>query len=262
MQTFLYYLSKILRPIFASPYFVCLLVALIAFIALPVQDWKKRVVKFAGIAAILVLGILSTPAVSRSLVKSWETPLGSSVVLAAGGKYDAILVLGGCVDTMTSVGEQLMLNDAAERLTAAVSLYKGGIAPRILYSGGSGYVDQNIKEAPIAMEILRSMGVPREAIILETEARNTFENALFSQKIMEEQDLRRVVLVTSAWHMPRSQAIFRKAGMEFTPYAVDTLAEYYGIPGDYLPDARALDVSTRILRERIGFAAYQVLGRL
>ncbi|MFA6508767.1 MAG: YdcF family protein, partial [Treponemataceae bacterium] len=110
--------------------------------------------------------------------------------------------------------------------------------------------------------ILETMGVPRSALILESESRNTFENAQYSKKALEAAGAKRIVLVTSSWHMRRSAAIFKKAGIDFTPYAVDTLMEYFGVPGDYLPDAGALDNSTRIIREQIGYAVYRVLGRL
>lgn len=262
MQTFLFYLSKILRPILASPYFLCLFFAVVAFIALPTQNWKKRSIKFAGIAILIALSIFSTPIVSRNLAKSWETALGDSNTLAVTGRYDAILVLGGSIDTLTSKGEHIMLNDSAERLTAAVALYKAGIAPRVLFTGGGGYVDKTMKEAPFAGKLLETLGVPKEAILLESESRNTFENAVYSKKKMEEAEIKRVVLVTSSWHMKRAAAIFKKAGVDFTPYAVDELADYNGIPGDYLPDAEALHKSTRIVRERIGFLAYRILGRL
>jgi uncharacterized SAM-binding protein YcdF (DUF218 family) len=246
----------------ASPYFLSLLAVLICFIALPTQTWKKRAVKFVGIGVILALSVFSTPAVTRMLAKSWETPLGDSKALAASGPYDAILILGGGIDVRNSAGEQLMLNDAAERFTAAATLYKAGIAPRILFSGGSGNLDKTIKEAPYAARLLEAIGVPKDAIILESESRNTFENAIYSKKAMENAEIKRVVLITSCWHMPRAAAIFKKANIEFAPYAVDTLAEYGDIPGDYLPDAGALDRSTRLIRERIGFIAYRALGRL
>ncbi len=262
MQTFLFYVSKILRPIFASPYFLSLLAVLVVLILLPAQTWKKRAVKAGGIAVLLALGALSTPVLVRALARSWETPLGSSTTLAVTGSYDAVVVLGGSIDGINSTGEQLMLNDAAERLTAAVMFYQKKIVPRIIFTGGSGHIQEAPKEAPIAGTLLEVMGIPKEAILLETESRNTFENAQLTKKLMEEAGIRRVVLVTSAWHMKRAAAIFRKAGIEFTPYAVDTVLEYYGVPGDYLPDARALDIATRLFRERIGYAAYHLLGRL
>ncbi|MFA6507703.1 MAG: ElyC/SanA/YdcF family protein, partial [Treponemataceae bacterium] len=158
MQTVLFYTSKLLRPIFASPYFLFLFFILAAFILLPVQNWKKRAVKWTGITLVLALATLSTPAVSRALTYSWETQLGDSNALAVTGTYDAIVILGGTVDTKTTRGEQIMLGDSAERLTGAVRLFKAGIAPRILVSVGSGYVDQTVKEAPIMANILQTMG--------------------------------------------------------------------------------------------------------
>ncbi len=262
MQNVLFYTSKILRPIFASPYFFALVVVFLAFLALPTADWKKRLVKIAGLAVLLALGVCSAPAFANAFAKSWETPLGDSSVLSATGQYDAIVVLGGSVDTLTTTGEHLMLNDSAERLTESARLYKAGVAKKIIVSGGSGYVDQTIKEAPLMAAFLVGMGVPKEAVVEESESRNTYENAVFTKAKMEEAGLRRVVLVTSSWHMKRAAAIFRRADIEFAPYAVDTLVERRGIPGDYLPDARALDVVTRLFRERVGYLAYKMLGRL
>lgn len=262
MQTFLFYTSKVLRPVFASPYFLFLLFIFIAFVLLPVQNWKKRAVKLTGIALVFGLAAFSAPAVSRSLAYAWETLPGDSNVIGVTGPYDAVVVLGGTVDTATSRGEHIMLGDSAERLTGAVRLFKSGIAPRILVSGGSGYLNQKVKEAPLMAELLETMGVPREALILESESRNTYENALYVKNALAEAGLKRIVLVTSSWHMRRAAAIFKKAGIDFTPYAVDTLMEYYGIPGDYLPEPNALANSTRIIHEQIGYVAYKLLGRL
>jgi uncharacterized SAM-binding protein YcdF (DUF218 family) len=71
-----------------------------------------------------------------------------------------------------------------------------------------------------------------------------------------------VVLVTSAWHLPRSAAIFRKAGFDFERCPVDSLAEAPLYPADLFPDAWALTRFTRMLREWIGIAAYGIMGRL
>jgi uncharacterized SAM-binding protein YcdF (DUF218 family) len=129
------------------------------------------------------------------------------------------------------------------------------------------------------------MGVPPEAVIIEDQSRNTYENAIYTRRIAaerlpsvlagsavrgqgrnrnssEDSGQEPVLLVTSAWHMRRSAALFRKAGFRFEPYAVDSMIEALQLPKDLFPDAWALERSTRILREMIGFAAYWVLGRL
>ena len=267
MQTFLFVVSKVLRPILASPFFIGLAVAAAALIvARPPEGAKargRRIVRAAGLAALGMMAFFSLPVVARALTRAWEVPLGDSRALAAAGPFDAIVVLGGCVDVRNSSGEHLELNAAAERTTGAALLYHAGIAPRVLATSGSGVLSYpEDKEAPLLAAMLERLGVPAVAIMQEDESRNTFENAVFSRKPLEEVGAARIVLVTSAWHMRRSAAIFKKAGYDFLPYAVDTRAEHFGFPADYLPDASALDASTRIVREAIGVAAYRLLGRL
>jgi uncharacterized SAM-binding protein YcdF (DUF218 family) len=155
------------------------------------------------------------------------------------------------------------MGDAAERLVAAARLYREGIAGKVLFSGGSGDIgDQGKKEAPFALAMLKLLGVPDGALLLESESRNTHENATLSKPLLEAAGAKRIVLVTSALHMRRSAAIFRKAGYDFSAYAVDTLAEPFSLPRSFVPDAGSLDSSTRALTEMVGTVAYRLLGRL
>ena len=263
MGTFLFYLSKILRPFLTSPLFLCLFVAALALIALPAVTRWRRVIKGAGLCALLLLALLSLPVVEVTIGRIWETPRGSMRSLSAKGPFDAVVVLGGSVSPRSSNAEHLEFGDSAERLVAAARLYRAGIAPKVLFTGGSGDIaDQKKKEAPYAAAALKLLGVPEGALILEGESRNTFENAILSKPLLAAAGAKRIVLVTSAWHMRRSAAIFRKAGYDFASYAVDTLAEPFALPRSVVPDAAALALSTRLLTEIVGTTAYWMLGRL
>lgn len=263
MQTFLFNLSKIVRPILVSPFFLTLAIVFIALLVQKAESRVPRLLKRVGLSVIALLSVFSMPIIARGLCGAWETPRGKLEALKEAGPFDAIIVLGGCADPGASNAEHIELNDAAERLAAAVRLYKAGIAPRILVSGGSGFMAPlNEPEAPIMATLLETCGVPTSVIITESASRNTFENATLSKAKLEEVSAKRTVLITSAWHMRRSAAIFKKAGFDFQPYAVDTRRELYGIPGDFLPDAKALSLTTVVVREIVGVIAYRALGRL
>lgn len=263
MGTFLFYVSKILRPFLTSPLFLCLAMATMAIIALPAATARRRLVKRLGLTACALLAALSLFATSTAIARVWETPRGSLSALEASPSFDAIVVLGGSTYPRISSVEHIELNGTSERLVAAARLYRAGIAPKVLFTGGSGDIgDQGKREAPYAYALLKLLGVPDASLIVESQSRNTYENATLSKPLLEAAGVRRVVLVTSAWHMRRSAAIFRKAGYDFDPYAVDTVIEPFTFPRSLVPDADALARSTNLLTEFVGIVAYRILGRL
>ena len=263
VQTVIFYLSKLLRPMLASPLFLALLTAVAALVVLKTERRWKRILRAFALAACLLLAFISVPAVASALASLWETERGDAGELAAAGPFDAIVVLGGSTNPKASIAGHIELNGAMERLTAAALLYRAKVAPTILFTGGSGDIAHlDKKEAPLATELLELMGVPSDSIVLEAESRNTHENATLSRPLLASMGASRLVLVTSAWHMRRSAAIFRKAGYDFVPWAVDSLAEPFSFPADLFPAASALDGSTRILQEIAGVVAYRLLGRL
>ncbi len=296
MENILFVVSKILRPFLASPLFLLLMVATWAIFYLSSRSTPTLAVRRArrlGVAGILILALLSVPALAYRLAAVWETPLGAYSVDPAGlsgEPFDVIVALGGSVYSAAtqealaaapnassavfpldadSVGGLQVLtsvqaNDAAERLIAAAALYRAGQAPLVLVSGGSGDISHpQAQEGQYMAALLELMGVPASHIAVEGASRNTYENATYSRILLAKRGGgKRVVLVTSAWHMRRSAAIFRKAGFDVTPYAVDSLVRPLSIPADIAPDAEALGYTTRVVREMLGYAAYKVLGRL
>jgi uncharacterized SAM-binding protein YcdF (DUF218 family) len=273
MGTIVFYISKILRPFFTSPLPISLFIALWALIVLKprnnLQTWLRRI----GLCIILGTSLVSLPLVVRLISQWYEVPRSFSEAsldeLAARGPgfYRAILLLGGTVDPIASRPGQVEVNDSFERITAAAQLYRAGLAPFVIASGGSGSItfpDQ--REAPYMAELLNDLGVPPQALIIEDTSRNTYENILYSKAILSERsmlsELKPVLLVSSAWHLPRALAICKKQGLPAVPVSVDSQAEPLLLPADLVPDPWALYRFTRLLREWIGLAAYRILGRL
>ena len=181
--------------------------------------------------------------------------------LAVTPEADAIVVLGGATrgDThMSSLGD---LNQAADRLVHAVALYRAGKAPRIVLSGGSRPGGR--PEAQLMQEILEVMGVPARAILTEEASRDTFENASFSQAVLAGKGIKRILLVTSAYHMRRSEALFRASGFEVIPAPTDyqRLVAPPLVPR-WLPTAEDLETTSLAIHEYVGYWAYALGGRL
>ena len=92
---------------------------------------------------------------------------------------------------------------------------------------------------------------------LEEESRTTWENALFSAQLLQPQGVRRVVLVTQAWHMPRARWCFEQAGFEVITAPMGYLSAGYARPmGGWLPESRVISQSSQLLNEAIGLFAY------
>ena len=188
---------------------------------------------------------------------------------------DAIVVLGGMTHAQVSPRPIVGLNEAAERLTYAAQLYHDGKAPVVLVSGGNLPFSVNEEsEADTMAEVLGQLGVPSEAIWLEEQSVNTYENGLYSSEILENAGISHILLVTSAKHMPRSVLIFQKQGLTVTPAPADfdyvqneenlennpnfLLATLFR----FLPQAEDAHLTAEALKEYIGIGVYWLRGWL
>jgi len=134
---------------------------------------------------------------------------------------------------------------------------------RIVFSGGSGaLIYDEGAEAPLALRLLESLGIPRARITLEDRSRNTVENAVLSKAIAQPKPGERWLLVTSAHHLPRAVGVFRKAGFPVEAYPVDWRTR--GADDALRPFASVGDGLRRsdtAVREWVGLAIYWLTGR-
>jgi len=183
---------------------------------------------------------------------------------AARGAPDGIVVLGGSIDPDVSIAHGVaVVRSAPDRLIAAASLARRYPNARLIFTGGSAnLISNDAKEADYAAEVFESLGVAKGRLEIERRARNTGENAEFSKALAAPKNGERWVLVTSAFHMPRSVGIFRKAGFAVEPYPVDwrvggraDLMSFRILPIDGLA---SLDTG---IREWAGLLAYRISGK-
>jgi uncharacterized SAM-binding protein YcdF (DUF218 family) len=182
----------------------------------------------------------------------------------ARGAPDGIVVLGGSIDAEISAARNVaVIRGAADRITAAAALARQYPNARLIFSGGSAnLISADAKEADYAASLFESLGVSKDRLIMERLSRNTLENAEFSKAIAAPKNGERWLLVTSAYHMPRSVGLFRKVGFAVEPYPVDwrvggraDLLDFHTLA---LEGLASVDIG---IREWMGLAAYRLSGK-
>jgi len=184
---------------------------------------------------------------------------------ASHGAPDGIVVLGGPIDADLSVSHDTpVIRSAPDRIVAAAMLARRYPNSRIVFSGGSpNLISNDAREADYASRVFEGLGIDKTRLIMERRSRNTLENALFSKELAAPKPGERWLLVTSAYHMPRSMGLFRKAGFAVEPYPVDwrvgmTLREALSLP-EVAGDGFAR--TDGAVREWLGLVAYRVTGK-
>jgi uncharacterized SAM-binding protein YcdF (DUF218 family) len=183
---------------------------------------------------------------------------------ATRGAPDGIVVLGGSIDPDVSIAHGVAVVRAApDRVIAAAELAHRYPKARIIFTGGSAnLISNDAKEADYATEIFENLGVSKERLTLDRRARNTEENAEFAKALAGPKSGERWLLVTSAYHMPRSVGLFRKAGFAVEPYPVDwRLAGRVDLLTFSIISAEGLGRVDIGVREWMGLFAYWVTGK-
>src|SRR6202048_3688083 len=191
----------------------------------------------------------------ESRFPSWDAALGGP---------DGIVVLGGSIDPDISIAHGVpVVRAAADRVIAAAALARRYPNARIIFTGGSAnLMSDDAREADYATEIFESLGISKERLTMERRARNTQENAEFSKAIAAPKGGERWLLVTSAYHMPRSVGLFRKAGFAVEPYPVDwRLGGRVDLLTFSIVSAEGLGRVDIGVREWMGLFAYWATGK-
>ena len=252
------YLSKLI-PLFIYPLGISLMVSILAVATLRLSP---RLARILLLIAISVLWVASTPIFSDHLCLTLEQRY-PPIAVEATPTADAIVVLGGGVEGPEPPRITLDLTDAADRVLHAARLYRAGKAPVVLVSGGViPWLGSDLPEASSMQSLLEEWGVPGGSILAEGASRNTYENSVFTRQLLAEHGLHRVLLVTSAMHMPRALATVTSVGIDAMPAPTDFTVIYrdHRTLIDFLPDAKALSHTTDAIKEYIGYEYYRWKG--
>lgn len=178
--------------------------------------------------------------------------------------FEMGIVLGGNIVNYDRENERHIFRNNTDRFLQAIRLMKEGKVKMILLSAGPGHMMLNDwYEAAFLKKYLIAIGIPDSLILVDSTSRNTYENAINSRKLLDEQCKNcECLLLTSAYHMKRSVACFKKAGIEVTPYATGKFTGIRRTDFEYyiVPDLDSFFHWRIIIHERIGYLAYKLAG--
>ena len=258
------FLSKLL-PLFFYPLgFACLVLIIALLIGWKYPRWGY----FPVALALVTLLLTSNSWVSNYLVKSLEW---QNLPLANIPEAEAIVILGGATKSALPPRPMVDLNEQGDRIIYGAKLYQDGLAPLIIAAGGRiEWKNGGTPEADDMAGLLEFMGIPESVIIREQNSLNTYENAVNVKEILTEKGINKILLVTSALHMPRSLLIFQRQGIDVIPAPTDFLIsedniESLNISGEafilnILPDAENIAKTTKALKEYLGMFIYRLKG--
>jgi uncharacterized SAM-binding protein YcdF (DUF218 family) len=231
----------------------------LAGVVLLLTRWRRLGLWLAS-ASLVVIAVVSFLPVGGFLLSILEHRFPA---WQSRGAPDGIVVLGSAIDPVASAAYgSTMVTEDAGRLLAMADLARRYPQARIVYtSGDSSAFGNSLAEAPFVPAVLDTLGLPRSRVVLETKARNTYENAVFSKALAQPKPGERWLLVTSAYHMPRSMGCFRAAGfpVEAYPTAWRTLpARSDGVSRRLSKGLSTLDLA---VHEWTGLIVYRLTGK-
>ena len=253
-----FFLSKILWALLSPGTLILLmLMAGTALLFLHQTKVAKLLLGAAGLLLVLITllpvgGWLATP-LEKRFPANPELPR----------TVDGIILLGGAIDPLTTyIWDQPEFGAAADRYFGFIEMANRYPRAKLIFTGGAGtLLDQEYKEADVALYFLESMGIRKSRLEIERDSRNTYENAINSKALMNPQPGETWLLVTSATHMPRSVGVFCQQNWPVIPYPVD----HETTPGrqwqpSFDPVGNLEDINT-FAREWAGLLVYYITGK-
>jgi len=249
-------LSKILGFISHPLFWVVLLFIIFIY---KNKTSKKKPYFIAGLSILL---FFSNDIIVNEVLLWWEP---KPVLVNDLPKYKMGVVLSGITMPDKSPHDRVYIPYGADRILHTVMLYKLGKIKKVFITGGSGRISKVLKAESHDMEAVFLMcGVPQEDIILEDKSKNTRENALFTKQVLLKDTTEKLLLITSAYHMRRSEACFKKVGLKVDIFPTDYLShdrDYLQI-SKILPSESAIGIWVVLLHEFIGYLTYSIAGYL
>ena len=245
-------LSKLL-DFLISPTILLLLLS-VAALLVKKADYRKKIMQV--IIGILVL--FTNPFIINQLYRFWEVENKTK----PGKIYDAGIILSGFMGK-DDVYNSLSFGSGADRLTEGLMLYKKGKIKKIIISGGSGSLVDDTRESVLAKDFLvKYCAVPDSAVLIDTISRNTYENAVESKKIIESEGIKHSLMITSAWHMRRAEACFKKVGLNIDAHPIDGMyrKHKYTPANTIIPDTDNISRWEILLHEIAGIIMYKLKG--
>lgn len=251
-----FYLSKLLAFLF-SPLFWVFVLLLYSF-RTKIEGRAKRL----RIGAVILLYVCSNSFVVDECFRQWEPVTPDYDLMST--RYEGAIVLGG-IGSIDQRLKKINFGPSGDRLFQTLALYHKGRIKKIIFTGGSGSIEfPEKKEGIYVRRYLNAIHIPDSALIVESESKNTYENAIFTKKLLDSLQIRGTfLLVTSGYHMPRAMAVFKKAGFEnLVSYVTNRFSGQRRYTFDHLliPNPGALFSLEFLIHEWIGVITYKLKG--
>jgi uncharacterized SAM-binding protein YcdF (DUF218 family) len=239
------------------------LIALLLALGLILGAFRCRILSgLAIVTALVILGICSYTTLGYVALSPLEARFARP---APPAQVTGIIVLGGGMDAdINAIRKGYELDRSGDRFVEALRLAQLYPAAKILISGGGGvFAPGSDTEAAAGQRFFLDFGIDPNRILQEGASRNTEENAQLTRDLLNPQPGDTWLLVTSAFHMPRSVGLFRKAGFDVVPWPADYLTSGAETPSIKLDQpAENLSIATMAMREWVGLLAYRLTGKI
>ena len=242
------YLHKIL-PLIASPLF------LIIFLIILGTIFKSKKITLFG---VVILIFCSLPIISNKLIHYLEKDYILQDASAI-NNADAIVVLSGMINTI-KVNDKLKyeFGGAVDRILSGIDLFKNNKSSLLILTKGQLPWSLGMPEGEYLKEFAIKFGVPKKSILLTDNVQNTDQEAKSVKKLLNSNDAK-VILITSAFHMPRAKKVFEASNIKVIPFAVDFISSHQKLTFmSFVPSAGALSGTSFFVREMIGRLYYSL----
>ena len=233
-------------------------VVILFFISVFIKN--KQLKKKLVISIIVIIATFSNPYIFYKTLYAWQI---NQSELKAGKQYQAGIILGGLTDSDRS--GKSYFNEAGDRFIQTLKLYNQGVIKKIIVTGGSGLLVGNepVEGNVLKEEFLKNKVNPSD-LIIENKSRSTYENAIFTKKIIDSLNMSdTMALISSASHLRRSKMVFKNAGYKIVAYPCDFefVDQFYTVFDYVWPNRNAFNGWAKLIKEMIGTVVYSVTGK-
>lgn len=239
-----------------------------AFVFLLIMLVRRHRSRWQVFLFILYLYAVSVPATARIVMGHWWVP----DTVNRQQQYDAAIVLGGIVNSdwyvahRTKEGREVLgqlpcyhhLGESADRILMGVAVVKTGLVQKLLISD---VTINGVSETEILLDFLRKQGIDEQQFVVHEKVRNTLAEARSIKKYCDQHGVEKILLITSANHMRRAAAFFRKEDLAPDLLSVSRYVIREGWE-DLIPSAKGLNATYDMLYEVVGYGSYFLLGKL
>ena len=244
-----FFLSKVLSFL-VDPFFWIILMFL--FSVFHYKRYLRRYFLITGICMIIFF--------SNSFIFSYVNDLWAVKKVDEKEHYEMGILLGGMI-SLTSSEDNIQFSNHNDRLLNTLELFNSQKIDKILISGAAGSLSSDLKESKILKKYLIKVGIPDSCILIEEKSKNTYENAIYCEKILNNFPKKySYLIITSDYHMRRSLACFKNTHLNVYPFTKKSENKHFDLEWIIIPQSNILFEWKVLFHEMIGYITYKIIG--